>query len=188
MRREVYERSNTAAYSSDEGAKQQYGVLPWRKNKYGTMQVLLITSRRRGRWIVPKGWPAEGRPPHMAAALEAFEEAGVIGEIWPSALADYHYMKERKDGTLQRCRVTLFAFFVRGTLTNWPERGERKRKWLPIAEAAQLVDDAELARIIEMIHAQPRLLTDPERVAAKERQVRSGAQHGSGVYDGTSQD
>lgn len=167
MRGEVYEQFDAAAHSSDEGTKQQYGALPWRKNKYGAIEVLLITSRQRGRWIVPKGWPIEGRPPFMTAALEAFEEAGVIGEIWPSALADYHYMKVRKNGALQRCRVTLYALFVRGTLINWPERGERKRKWLPIAEAAQLIDDAELARIIDLVQTHPRLLTDPERLPAE---------------------
>lgn len=95
----------------------------------------------------------------MAAALEAFEEAGAVGEIWPSALAAYHYLKEGEDGSLQRCRVTLFAFRVRGTLTNWPERGERKRRWVPIAEAAELVDDVELARLIGLIRAEPRTLT-----------------------------
>lgn len=141
---------------------QQYGVLPWRKDRHGVVQVLLITSRRRQRWIVPKGWPVEGRPNYMAAALEAFEEAGVVGEIWPSAFADYHYMKESKDGSLRRCRVTLFSLRVRGTLTNWPERKQRIRRWLPLAEATDMVDDAELAHVLRETDVEAALLAKPE--------------------------
>ncbi|MEO9338691.1 NUDIX hydrolase [Mesorhizobium sp. SB112] len=127
---------------------QQYGVLPWRIDRGGAMQVLLITSRRRGRWIVPRGWLAEGRPPYQSAALEAFEEAGVIGDILLNPTACYHYLKAGKDGSLRRCRVTLFSLQVRGTLTNWPERGQRKRRWFALREAARMVDDAELAQVI----------------------------------------
>ncbi len=157
-----YEASSFTADCPDD-VSQQYGVLPWRKDKRGAIQLLLITSRRRRRWIVPKGWPVESRAPYMAAALEAFEEAGVIGEVWPSSLADYHYMKESREGAFRRCRVSLFPFRVRGTLTHWPERGDRQRRWFPIAEAAELVDDAELANVIRMIDAAPQRLTGPKR-------------------------
>ena len=143
---------------SDE-VMQQYGVLPWRIDRGGAMQVLLITSRRRGRWIVPRGWLAKGRPPYQSAALEAFEEAGVIGDIHSHPMACYHYLKEGKDGSLQRCRVTLFSLQVRGTLTNWPERGQRKRRWFALDEAAGMVDDAELAQVIRSVCARPQMLT-----------------------------
>lgn len=45
-----------------------------------TGQVLLITSRDTGRWVLPKGWPMRGRSMAQAALIEAWEEAGVEGQ------------------------------------------------------------------------------------------------------------
>ncbi len=147
---------------SSADVEQQYGVLPWRKGKHGNVQVLLITSRTRGRWIVPKGWPIRHRAPYLSAALEAFEEAGVIGEVQSHPLASYHYVKEGDDGGTHHRRVTLFSLRVVGTLTNWPERGQRKRRWFDLAEAADTVDDAELGRIVRAIQRDPQLLMKKE--------------------------
>lgn len=149
---------------SDEAISLQYGALPWRKDKRGDIELMLVTTRRRGRWIVPKGWGSPDRAPYLSAAMEAFEEAGVIGEIVPTAVGTYDYTKEGKDGALTPCRVTLFPLRVRGTLTHWPERGERQRRWLPISDAADLVDNPELADIVDRIDAQPQLLTAPMQI------------------------
>lgn len=143
-------------------AVQQYGVLPWRKDRHGSAQVLLITSRGRGRWIVPKGWPAGDRAPYLSAALEAFEEAGVIGEVLSHPFASYHYVKQCEVGTKQHRRVTLFSLRVIGTLTNWPERGQRRRRWFSLEEAVDTVDDPELAVIIRAIHNDPQILMESE--------------------------
>lgn len=40
------------------GIAQQYAALPWRISRDGFLEVLLVTTRRRSRWIVPKGWRA----------------------------------------------------------------------------------------------------------------------------------
>lgn len=135
--------------------EQHYGVLPWRKDKHGHIEVLLITSRGGGRWIVPKGWPAKGRAPYLSAALEAFEEAGVIGETRSLPFASYNYVKPGEDGAQRRRRVTLFSHRVVGTLTNWPERKQRKRRWFSLAEAADAVGDPELGQIIRTIREEP---------------------------------
>ena len=58
----------------------QYAALPYRVVG-GVPQILLITSRRTRRWIVPKGWPVDGLHPRDCAAMEALEEAGVCGEL-----------------------------------------------------------------------------------------------------------
>lgn len=148
----------------DDEAKQQYGALPWRKGAGGRLQVLLITSRRRGRWIVPKGWPMADRQPCLVAAMEAFEEAGVIGEVEPNPIGRYDYMKEGGDGSSQRVCVTLFGLSVVGTLTNWPERGQRKRRWFGLAEAAETVDDRSLIPLIRAIRDTPQILFEkPDR-------------------------
>jgi hypothetical protein len=52
-----------------DAAVQQYGSLPWRVSRKGIMRVLLVTSRRCGRWMLPKGWQSRtappSRPPHV---------------------------------------------------------------------------------------------------------------------------
>src|SRR3546814_3720198 len=60
---------------------EQVGALPFRRSADGVLEVMLITSRDTGRWIIPKGWPMEGRSGPSAAQQEAFEEAGVLGII-----------------------------------------------------------------------------------------------------------
>lgn len=139
---------------------QQYGALPWRKDARGRLQLMLITSRQRGRWILPKGWPMSDREPYLAAALEAFEEAGVIGEMQPDPLGSYDYVKESDDGSKEHRCVTLFSLSVVGTLTNWPERGQRKRRWFGLAEAADTVADRNLIPIIRAIRDAPQMLLE----------------------------
>lgn len=139
--------------------RQQYGVLPWRIDRRGNLRVMLITSRRRTRWIVPRGWPVKGRAPFMSAALEAFEEAGIIGDIRPTPLTHFHYLKEEGDGP-RELRVTLFGMEVRGTLSHWRERDERQRRWFSLEEAADRLGDVELARFVRQLAAEPGRLTD----------------------------
>jgi 8-oxo-dGTP pyrophosphatase MutT (NUDIX family) len=134
---------------------QQVGVLPWRIRRDGEPKVLLITSRRRGRWIVPKGWPMKGRALHLAASREAFEEAGIFGEICPTPITEYRYMKALDSGLEARCRVTVFGMKVRGTLSHWREKGQRQRRWFSLGEAADRLDNAELAEFVRELEATP---------------------------------
>ena len=66
-------------------SRSQFGALCYRKAA-GELQVLLITSRGTGRWIVPKGWPVRGQTPAGSALIEAYEEAGVRGVVHPVCL------------------------------------------------------------------------------------------------------
>lgn len=141
------------AEGSAEGLLQQFGVIPWRKDRRGRMRVLLVTSRGRGRWIVPKGAPALDRPPYFSAALEAFAEAGVVGDVLTHPLGEYRYTREAVDGSSQRYHVTLFGLRVRGTLINWPERAHRIRAWFDPDEAAGMLQNAELGRIVRAVPA-----------------------------------
>ena len=59
----------------------QFAALPWRLSERGTREVLLLTSRETHRWVVPKGWPMRGRKPAEVASQEAYEEAGLIGQV-----------------------------------------------------------------------------------------------------------
>jgi 8-oxo-dGTP pyrophosphatase MutT (NUDIX family) len=70
---------------------QQYAAIPIRLNEASVIEVLLLTSRGTGRWVIPKGWPMRNLAPGAAAAREAYEEAGVRGRIRPRApVGSYH--------------------------------------------------------------------------------------------------
>lgn len=125
----------------------QYAALPYREGANG-LEFLLITTRRTRRWIVPKGWPMDGRTPHAAAAREALEEAGVCGEIGEAAIGFYRYYKERKSGELVPCKVEVFALKVTQQRKTWAEKDTRDLRWCSLAEALACVGEPGLRQII----------------------------------------
>ncbi|MFO1121037.1 MAG: NUDIX hydrolase [Hyphomicrobiales bacterium] len=129
---------------------QQYGALPWRDRGQG-IEVLLISSRETRRWIIPKGWPIPGLEPHDSAAREAFEEAGVGGNVGRRRLGSYDYEKRLKDGSLETCTVDVFRLEVMIQHRAWPEQGQRELRWLTRDEAAASVQEAGLASLIRKL-------------------------------------
>jgi 8-oxo-dGTP pyrophosphatase MutT (NUDIX family) len=73
------------------GPAEQFAALPWRRRRGERLEILLVTTRRSGRWIVPKGWPIDGCSPRECAAREAMEEAGVLGVIAAEPIGDFPY-------------------------------------------------------------------------------------------------
>ncbi|HEX6861064.1 MAG TPA: NUDIX hydrolase [Caulobacteraceae bacterium] len=126
----------------------QYGALPWRRGPDGAVEVLMITTRTTGRWIIPKGWPIADRAPHEAAAQEAWEEAGVRGEMGAEAIGAYGYDKLKKDGAVKRLRVDVFPLAVAQEAPDWPEAPERERRWFAQEEAAAIAGEPELATLL----------------------------------------
>ncbi len=118
----------------------------------GAWHVLLITSRDTGRFIIPKGWPMKGRRDRRAAAIEARQEAGVLGRVHPAPVGTYTYWKRRADH-FDYCRVKVFLLEVTGQLIHWREKGERRAAWLLIEDAAELVDEPGLVTIIRDLPA-----------------------------------
>jgi 8-oxo-dGTP pyrophosphatase MutT (NUDIX family) len=131
---------------SEKTGTLQYGVLPWRLDR--RVEVMLITSRETYRWVIPKGWPLMGQSGPASAAEEAREEAGVEGEVDSQTIGTYPYVKRLKDGEVRPLTVEVFALRVTRELSDWPEQGQRQRRWFTLAEAAQSVDEQELAEII----------------------------------------
>jgi 8-oxo-dGTP pyrophosphatase MutT (NUDIX family) len=125
----------------------QYAALPYRADEE-TVEILLVTSLGTKRWIIPKGWPMNGREPHEAAAREALEEAGVVGTVGAEAIGTYSYEKRRKSGTSVPCNVEVFPLDVGTQRKRWREKGRREVKWLPVEEAAKTVSDAGLGELI----------------------------------------
>ena len=110
-------------------------------------RVLLITSRETKRLIVPKGWPMRGHKDYRAAAIEAQEEAGVIGRVGKKPVGSYTYWKRRSD-RFDLCRVKVYVLAVERQLPAWREKHQRQGAWFLIDDAADLVDDAGLVTIL----------------------------------------
>ena len=132
----------------DREPRTQFAALPWRRTPDGEIEVLLITSRETRRWVVPKGWPIKGAKSMKSAAQEAFEEAGVIGKIAKRPFGTYGYDKRLKSGRIQRVRVAVFGLRVETEVDESPEAGQREKRWVPLADAAGLVDEPELMVIL----------------------------------------
>lgn len=129
--------------------RQQYAALCYRvKKKTGELEVLLLTSRDTGRWVIPKGWPMPGKLSHEVAAREAYEEAGVHGTVETDPLGAFNYDKVLKDGIQVACRVQVYALEVSNLAKNFKEKGERSIEWASCDEAAKRVREPELRDII----------------------------------------
>jgi 8-oxo-dGTP pyrophosphatase MutT (NUDIX family) len=129
----------------------QVAALPYRLR--GGLEFLLITSRETGRWVLPKGWPMGGKMAHVAAAREALEEAGVKGTVGKSSIGAYDYGKRLADGSSVRCVVDVYPLEVSSQAKRWREKGQRRLEWLSPREAADRVEEAELAELIERFAA-----------------------------------
>ncbi|MBW8880492.1 MAG: NUDIX hydrolase [Asticcacaulis sp.] len=125
----------------------QYAALPFRTVD-GRVEILLVTSRESRRWIVPKGWPIRGLSGAQSAAREAFEEAGVVGDIGPDALGGFTYEKALPDLRNVTCDVAVYALRVTEELDVWPEAAQRERRWMPWQEAARHVREDHLRELI----------------------------------------
>jgi 8-oxo-dGTP pyrophosphatase MutT (NUDIX family) len=137
-----------ATVEPDREPRHQYAALPWRRGEDGALEVLLITSRETRRWVIPKGWPIKGLGSKKSAAREAFEEAGVLGDMGKKKLGDYHYDKRLRSGRVQHVCVTVYPLRVKAEATIWPEHGQRDKLWTSIEDAAPLVIEPELRDLI----------------------------------------
>jgi len=125
----------------------QIAALPWRR-RGETIEFLLITSRETKRWVIAKGNLMADLSNHQAAAQEAYEEAGVQGDICSDVLGSYVYDKRFKDGRIVPCVVDVYPLEVLIQLGAWPEADQRKRQWMSATEAAASVDEPELAQLV----------------------------------------
>ncbi len=127
--------------------RTQFAALCYRV-KNDKVQVLLVTSRRTRRWIIPKGWPMDGRTPGDSAAQEAWEEAGVVGRPDQRPLGMFSYNKDMGDDAGLPVVAMVYALKVKSLASDFPEVAERTRKWVSRKKAAEMVDSPELSRIL----------------------------------------
>ncbi len=149
------------APEASEPPTPQAGAVPYRVTDKG-LSLLLVTSRRTGRWVFPKGGLMSGRTPWESAAQEAREEAGVEGEVEDEPLGVYPSVRIRGERP-QPLEVTLYLLRVTRQLDRWPERGQRRRQWMRLPEALARLGDPGLIAALEQ--AAPRLeaLAPPAR-------------------------
>lgn len=123
----------------------QSGVIPFRINN-GGIEILLITSRKKKNWIVPKGIIEDDLSPQDSAEKEALEEAGVEGKVFQEKIGEYEFQKW---GGV--CVVKLFVMRVEKENEIWLEGYERKRKWFLIREALKHIKRKKLRKIIKSV-------------------------------------
>ncbi len=111
-------------------------------------EVLLVTSST-GRWILPKGWPINGKSPAEAAMTEAWEEGGVKkGKVSRRPLGSYMATKLTLRGDEEPCLLLVYAIKVRKTVDDFPEAAVRERLWVCPRIAATLVHEDGLREIL----------------------------------------
>ncbi|MNS89635.1 NUDIX domain protein [compost metagenome] len=137
----------TALPRTETSETRQVAALPWRQGENG-VEVMMITSRETRRWVIPKGGRMVGKTDPQAAAQEAYEEAGVQGETLEAPIGHFRYAKRLKSGETQACVVAVYPLEVLIQLGAWPEDQQRQRRWMPQADAADAVHEADLADLI----------------------------------------
>ncbi|MBN1621805.1 MAG: NUDIX hydrolase, partial [Endomicrobiales bacterium] len=113
----------------------QAGVIPF-TIKNNRLRLLIITNSRRNKWLFPKGLVENNMTKEESAIMEAFEEAGVVGEIVSRKIGSYEILKY---GSI--CKVDMYPLLVEKVLLNWPEDKIRKRKWISPDEIGEYIND-----------------------------------------------
>ncbi|HKL56440.1 MAG: NUDIX hydrolase [Roseovarius sp.] len=145
----------TLRTQSKTDVRTQFSALCYRFSK-DKPEILLITSRRTGRWILPKGWPIDGQTPGQTALTEAWEEAGVIGKASEQCIGLFSYSKTTDPEGSLPCLGLVFPVKVKSLAKDFPEAGQRRRQWFRPKKAATRVSEPELAQILR--HFDPKRL------------------------------
>ena len=124
--------------------RQQYAALCYRFSKKNPgPEVLLLTSRDTGRWVIPKGWPMAHKKAHAVAEQEAYEEAGVKGTVEKAP-----FEKKLNSGINVPCRVQVHLLEVSEMQDSFPEKESRRLEWVSPQEATRRVNEPELKALM----------------------------------------
>lgn len=118
----------------------------------GNIELLLVQTRG-GRWTFPKGSAEPGLTHAQAAALEAFEEAGVHGRMEEAAFAHYRRPSGKRRLAME---LNVSAHLCQVTRLDPPQESNRNRTWFIAAKAKQCLREdrtseygAALARVVD---------------------------------------
>ena len=122
----------------------QAGVIAYRQiAPHWPLQLCLITNRR-DRWGFPKGTVRRKEQPAAAAFREAYEEAGISGDVVSGPFAFRQYRRQGRPFSLQ-----IYLMHVTSTADEWPEADSRRRCWVSIRNAFEIIDRAALHEVLE---------------------------------------
>ena len=124
----------------------QSAVVPWRVQK-GNLEILVVGSSQNNHWVVPKGVGEPGMTLQASAVKEAWEEAGVKGQVDENLLGSYRYQKWGAYST-----VAVYAMKVTEQVDDgqW-EENHRGRRWLTPKKAKTEVKQLALIPMIDEI-------------------------------------
>lgn len=131
----------------DSPCKLQVAALPWRNGQDG-IEIMLVTSRDTGRWVLPKGGAKKEEKLWRGAEREAAEEAGISGNISRRDAGRYFYAKVQFIGKAIPYEVIVYPLEVTHEADSWDEQADRSRQWMQFRDAASAVDEADLAEVI----------------------------------------
>ena len=123
-------------------------VIPYRISN-GSIELLLITSIKKQKWIFPKGFIEFNLSAFESAKKEAFEEAGVIGENETVELGSFELKKQNRSS-----HVKIFSMEVTKELKDYPEKNLRKRRWFTIKEALENIENNEIKNFVNKLEVQ----------------------------------
>ncbi len=129
-------------------AATQHAALCYRRSTSGAAEILLVTSRDTGRWVLPKGWPKKSEDGGQTALREAFEEAGVMGRLAERILGIYSYDKAVAASAAIPCCVAVHVVEVSYLAYAFPERAVRQLQWFSPDQAANAVQEPELQTLL----------------------------------------
>jgi 8-oxo-dGTP pyrophosphatase MutT (NUDIX family) len=130
-------------------AERQSGAIPYAMVEL-TPVFLLVTSRRTGRWIFPKGGLAKGMEPWESAKKEAYDEAGVEGVVDTVPVGSYRSWKTRGMRRFA-IEVAMYPLRVERQVEKWRETDERHRHWVTLPEVTRLIADKRLADFVRIV-------------------------------------
>jgi len=123
------------------------------------IEFLLVRTRGSGRWTFPKGSAEPGLSHAQAAAIEAFEEAGVHGRIEKAAFTRYVCRKrdaKKASPVAARRELAVNAHLCEVMRLTKPKEMNRDRTWFSVKEASRRLregrandEGAKFARVLE---------------------------------------
>lgn len=127
---------------------EQVAAVCYRMGSEG-VEFLLIRTRGSGRWTFPKGSTEAGLTHAQAAALEAFEEAGVHGRIEEASFARYVRRKKsdgRKSRGASEKETAVNAHLCEVSRLSPSQESNRDRTWFSAQDARRRLREGREAR------------------------------------------
>lgn len=144
----------------------------------------LLVQTSGGRWTFPKGSAEPGLTHAQAAALEAFEEAGVHGRMEEVAFARYVLRKQGEARNAAAVAVAVCAFLCEVSWLGPPQESGRNPSWFSPEKAKRRLredrapsDGAEFARVVDRAVARIQRLRTRTRATDGPRRVQFTIDH-----------